>query len=220
MTPGWRSTSTSTACGPHRGDGRRARRPRRARLHGRRRGSTRPRSAPVPRRVWGSSASRSTPRPTPAPRPTREIGAPGAPARTLVVTAREDLEVARGVRHVLARSPTAVGSRTVAAALRAWTKCSPCPPGGSIRLTRQPRSSGERSGDGGFSTASAAGLQRLDPGGRPGHARRVLHPRPARLPHLHGASAGARPRRRCAGPRRSTPAGTSPRASRCSCTTA
>ncbi len=34
-----------------------------------------------------------------------EIGAPGAPARTLVVTAREDLEVARGVRRVLARSP-------------------------------------------------------------------------------------------------------------------
>ena len=34
-----------------------------------------------------------------------EIGAPGAPVRTLVVTAREDLEVARGVRGVLARSP-------------------------------------------------------------------------------------------------------------------
>ena len=34
-----------------------------------------------------------------------QIGAPGAAARTIVVTAREDLEVARGVRHVLARSP-------------------------------------------------------------------------------------------------------------------
>jgi acetate kinase len=32
-----------------------------------------------------------------------EIGAPGAPARTLVVTAREDLEVARQVRALLAR---------------------------------------------------------------------------------------------------------------------
>ena len=34
-----------------------------------------------------------------------EIGAPHAPARTLVVTAREDLEVARQVRGVLGRSP-------------------------------------------------------------------------------------------------------------------
>ena len=34
-----------------------------------------------------------------------EIGAPGAAARAIVVTAREDLEVARGVRDVLARSP-------------------------------------------------------------------------------------------------------------------
>jgi acetate kinase len=34
-----------------------------------------------------------------------EIGAPGAAARTIVVTAREDLEVARGVRLLLARSP-------------------------------------------------------------------------------------------------------------------
>ena len=34
-----------------------------------------------------------------------EIGAPDAPARTLVVTAREDLEVARQVRAVLGRSP-------------------------------------------------------------------------------------------------------------------
>jgi acetate kinase len=34
-----------------------------------------------------------------------EIGAPGAPARTLVVTAREDLEVARQVRARLAAHP-------------------------------------------------------------------------------------------------------------------
>jgi acetate kinase len=34
-----------------------------------------------------------------------EIGAPGAPARALVVTAREDLEVARQVRDVLGGSP-------------------------------------------------------------------------------------------------------------------
>jgi acetate kinase len=34
-----------------------------------------------------------------------EIGDPGAAARSIVVTAREDLEVARGVRRVLARSP-------------------------------------------------------------------------------------------------------------------
>lgn len=34
-----------------------------------------------------------------------EIGAPGAPARALVVTAREDLEVARQVRDVLDGSP-------------------------------------------------------------------------------------------------------------------
>jgi acetate kinase len=33
-----------------------------------------------------------------------EIGAPGAPARALVVTAREDLEVAREVRRLLERS--------------------------------------------------------------------------------------------------------------------
>jgi acetate kinase len=34
-----------------------------------------------------------------------EIGAPGAPARTIVVTAREDLEVAREVRLLLGRAP-------------------------------------------------------------------------------------------------------------------
>ena len=34
-----------------------------------------------------------------------EIGAPGAPARTLVVTAREDLEVARQRARLLARPP-------------------------------------------------------------------------------------------------------------------
>ena len=35
----------------------------------------------------------------------REIGADGAQVRTLVIEAREDLEIARGVRQVLAPSP-------------------------------------------------------------------------------------------------------------------
>ena len=34
--------------------------------------------------------------------PTTDLGAPGAAARTLVVEAREDLEIARGVRAALA----------------------------------------------------------------------------------------------------------------------
>jgi acetate kinase len=34
--------------------------------------------------------------------PDREIGAPGAPVRAFVIEAREDIEIARGVRHVLA----------------------------------------------------------------------------------------------------------------------
>ena len=36
-----------------------------------------------------------------------EIGASGTPVRTLVITAREDIEIARGVRQVLAASPGA-----------------------------------------------------------------------------------------------------------------
>ena len=65
--------------------------PRDPRAHG---GRTR-----VPRR------RRSTPRPTRRATADAEIGAPGAPARTLVVTAREDLEVARQVRELLRRPP-------------------------------------------------------------------------------------------------------------------
>ena len=57
--------------------------------------STRPRSARARRPGSGSWAWRSTPRPTRAPRPTRRSARPARAARTLVVTAREDLEVAR-----------------------------------------------------------------------------------------------------------------------------
>ena len=41
-----------------------------------------------------------------------EIGANGAPVRTLVVTAREDVEIARGVRQVLAASPLEAAGRS------------------------------------------------------------------------------------------------------------
>ena len=56
-----------------------------------------------PRRAWASSAWRSTPSATRDASGDAEIGAPGAPARTLVVTAREDLEIARQVRELLQR---------------------------------------------------------------------------------------------------------------------
>ena len=52
-------------------------------------------------RTRASSASRSTPARTPRPRPTRRSGRPPHRRRTLVVTAREDLEVARQVRALL-----------------------------------------------------------------------------------------------------------------------
>ncbi len=41
-----------------------------------------------------------------------EIGAKGAAVRTLVITAREDLEIARGVRGVIAPSPAAIAGRS------------------------------------------------------------------------------------------------------------
>jgi acetate kinase len=41
-----------------------------------------------------------------------EIGANGAPVRTLVVTAREDVEIARGVRQVLAASSVGAAERS------------------------------------------------------------------------------------------------------------
>ena len=47
----------------------------------------------------------------------------------------------------------------------------------------------------------SACFQRMGPGRRPGRAHRVLHPRPARLPHLHGPPAGAEDGRRLPGPR-------------------
>ena len=78
-------------------DGGRARRPRRARLHRRRRrarGRVRARAAGglgVPRR-------RARPARNAAARRRRRIGAAGAAVRTLVVAAREDLEIARQVR--------------------------------------------------------------------------------------------------------------------------
>ena len=89
--------------GGDRRDGRGARRPRRARLHGRRRRArardprARRRGPRVPRR----GARRRTR--TPGATADAEIGAPGAAVRTLVVTAREDLEIARQVRELLAR---------------------------------------------------------------------------------------------------------------------
>jgi len=67
-----------------------------------------------------------------------EIGADAAPARTIVVTAREDREVARGVRLLLARSPGAVR----------WTRCSAFATSGSARLGQRSLPARERSGDG------------------------------------------------------------------------
>ena len=106
--PGWRSPSTSTGCG---------------------RGSVRWPPASAGSTCWctpaawartpppcgprrparsRSSASPSTPPPTPRWTSARvihrgvcDIGAPGAAARVLVVAAREDLEIARGVRALL-----------------------------------------------------------------------------------------------------------------------
>ena len=48
-----------------------------------------------------SSASRSTPRRNAAADGDADVSLAGAPVRTLVVPAREDLEIARGVRAVL-----------------------------------------------------------------------------------------------------------------------
>ena len=58
-----------------------------------------------------------------------EIGAPGAAARTLVVTAREDLEVARQVRARARALAATVGTRTVPAA-ECLDKLFTLPPGG------------------------------------------------------------------------------------------
>ena len=54
-------------------------------------------------------------------------------------------------------------------------------------------------GSEGSSAARVADLEGLGSGRAPGHSRGVLHPRAARLPHLHGAAAGARARGRRAG---------------------
>ena len=62
--------------------------------------SARRRSAPAPPPAWASSASRSTPARNAAGADGRSPRA-GAAARTLVVEAREDLEIARGVRAAL-----------------------------------------------------------------------------------------------------------------------
>ena len=67
--------------------------------------STRPRSARARRRASASWAWSSTPGPTRSPRPTPRSARRTRAARTLVVTAREDLEVARQVRARLAAHP-------------------------------------------------------------------------------------------------------------------
>ena len=73
--------------------------------------STRPPSASGLPMGSASSASPSTAAANRAEGADREIGASGAAVRTLVVEAREDVEIARGVRRVLAggrASPVAV----------------------------------------------------------------------------------------------------------------
>ena len=71
-------------------------------------GENAPRCGPRRRAPCRSSAWRSTRRPTPRstshagdPAGVRDISAPGAAARVMVVAAREDLEIARGVRALL-----------------------------------------------------------------------------------------------------------------------
>ena len=78
-----------------------ARRPRRAGLHRRRRRARAADPRRGGRRASASSASRSTPRPTPPPTGDADIGRRRARSRTRVVTAREDLEIARQVRVAL-----------------------------------------------------------------------------------------------------------------------
>ena len=68
-------------------------------------------------------------------------------------------------------------------------------------------------------TPGSAGFPSVGPGGPAGRPVRVLHPRAARLPHLHGAAAGARSGSSTRRGASSTPARTSRRASRSSCTT-
>ena len=62
---------------------------------------TRPASARAPRPASASSASPSTRTATPAPSADAEIGPAGAAVRAFVIRAREDLEIARGVRRAL-----------------------------------------------------------------------------------------------------------------------
>ncbi len=50
------------------------------------------------------------PAPNEAGRGDRDIGEPGAPVRVLVVTAREDLEIARGVRSAFGAAPSTAGT--------------------------------------------------------------------------------------------------------------
>ena len=141
-----------------------------------------------------------------ARRPTREIGRPArGRARSSSPRARTSRSPARRDATRSQRTAAAVGSRTVAA---------------GVPACRSPGLRAKGAAMEGSQRRQLLVSKRLDPGGRPGRPVRVLHPRPARLPHLHGPSAGARARRRPAGPRRSTPARTSPRASRSSCTTA
>ena len=84
----------------HRRDGRGAGRPRRARLHRRRRRARAAvRAAPPP--GWASSASRSTADANAAARRRRATHRAGRAVRTLVVAAREDLEIAGLVEQVL-----------------------------------------------------------------------------------------------------------------------
>ena len=99
---GWPSTSTSTGCGRHRRDGRRDGRRRRARVHRRRRRELRHGPAGERPSGWPSSASPSTPPATTrtAQRRPRHQRA-GTAVRTLVITAREDLQIAREARQLL-----------------------------------------------------------------------------------------------------------------------
>ena len=84
-------------------DGGGTRRPRRARVHRRRRRALARGARRQRPRARRSSASQSTTRATVRHTPTSEIGADGAAVRALVLTAREDFEIARQVRAELGR---------------------------------------------------------------------------------------------------------------------
>ena len=102
-----RAPGAGCLCAPaarrDRRDGGRAGRPRRARVHRRRRRALATRSGRGPRPGSGSSASQSTALATRRRRRTARSERDGAPIRMLVLTAREDIEIARQVRMLLSR---------------------------------------------------------------------------------------------------------------------